>query len=52
MNGGMREKGAFCRFYEEQTRYALRLIADGRADDFLWDGWDEGTETTFDLTAI
>ncbi|MFZ5428000.1 MAG: peptide-modifying radical SAM enzyme CbpB [Thermodesulfobacteriota bacterium] len=52
MNGGMREKGAFCRFYEEQTRYALRLIADGRADDFLWDGWDEETETTFDLTAL
>jgi uncharacterized protein len=52
MNGGMNQKGAFCRFYEEQVRYALRLIADGRADDFLWDGWDDGVETTFDLTSM
>ncbi|MDA8230092.1 MAG: peptide-modifying radical SAM enzyme CbpB [Magnetospirillum sp.] len=44
MNGGMGRKGAFCRFYEEQARYAFRLIADGRHEDFLWDGWDEGTE--------
>ena len=43
MNGGMGQKGAFCRFYEEQVRYALRLIADGRHEDFLWDGWDDGT---------
>jgi uncharacterized protein len=46
MNGGMEQKGAFCEFYKEQTRYALRLIADGRHNDFLWDGWDEGAETT------
>jgi uncharacterized protein len=45
MNGGMDRPGAFCRFYEEQVRYALRLIADGRHEDFLWDGWDEGTAT-------
>lgn len=47
MNGGMDRTGAFCAFYREQVNYALRLIADGKADDFLWDGWDEGTETTF-----
>ncbi len=46
MNGGMQQKGAFCRFYEEQVRYALRLIADGRHEDFLWDGWDSGTEVS------
>ncbi|MDE2227788.1 MAG: peptide-modifying radical SAM enzyme CbpB [Alphaproteobacteria bacterium] len=46
MNGGMTQKGAFCRFYEEQARYALRVIADGRHEDFLWDGWDAGTEAT------
>ena len=46
MNGGMNQKGAFCRFYERQVHYALRLIADGRHDDFLWDGWDEGTVPT------
>lgn len=44
MNGGMEQKGAFCHFYEEQVRYALRLIADGRHEDFLWEGWDNGTE--------
>ena len=47
MNGGMDRIGAFCGFYEEQVRYALRLIADGRANDFLWDGWDTGVETSF-----
>jgi uncharacterized protein len=49
MNGSMERVGAFCGFYEEQVRYALRLIADGKADDFLWDGWSEGVETTFDI---
>jgi hypothetical protein len=29
---------------------ALRLIADGTADDYLWDGWDDGTETLLALT--
>jgi uncharacterized protein len=47
MNGGMDKIGAFCEFYKEQVNYALRLIADGKANDYLWDGWDEGTETTF-----
>lgn len=47
MNGGMEKTGAFCQFYEEQVRYALRLIADGKSDDFLWDGWDQDTETVF-----
>jgi len=46
MNGGMTQKGAFCQFYEEQVRYALRLIADGHHQDYLWDGWDDGTEVT------
>lgn len=47
MNGGMDRAGAFCEFYKEQVRYAFRLIADGIADDYLWDGWDDGTETVF-----
>ena len=47
MNGGMDKIGAFCEFYKEQVNYALRLIADGKADDYLWDGWDDDTETTF-----
>ena len=47
MNGGMQKIGAFCEFYKEQVNYALRLIADGKANDYLWDGWDNDTETTF-----
>ena len=47
MNGGMDRIGAFCDFYKEQVNYALRLIADGKVDDYLWDGWDAGTETVF-----
>lgn len=49
MNGGMEKTGAFCDFYKEQVNYALRLIADGKANDYLWDGWDEETETVFEL---
>lgn len=47
MNGGMGELGAYCDFYLEQARYAFRLIADDRHQDFLWEGWDDGTVTTF-----
>lgn len=49
MHGGMNQPGAFCGLYEEQTRYAFRLIADGRAEDFLWDGWDKDTQTTVNI---
>ena len=47
-NGSMTRTGSFCEFYEEQVRYAFRLIADGRQDDFLWEGWDKGTRFTID----
>ncbi|MBI4788832.1 MAG: peptide-modifying radical SAM enzyme CbpB [Chloroflexi bacterium] len=49
MNGGMDRPGAFCELYEEQVRYAFRLIADGKEDAYLWDHWDSGTSTTIDL---
>ena len=49
INGAMEYTGAFCEFYEEQVRYAFRLIADGREDAYLWDGWDEGVETALDV---
>jgi uncharacterized protein len=45
--GGMDRVGAYCGFYLDQARYAFRLVADGIAEDFLWDGWDEGTESAF-----
>jgi uncharacterized protein len=47
MNGRMDRPGAFCEFYEEQARYAFRLIADGREGAYLWDGWDRGMKRTF-----
>jgi uncharacterized protein len=50
MNGGMNKTGAFCEFYEEQVRYAFRLIADEKANDYLWDGWDQGLRQTFAMS--
>ncbi len=47
MHGAMDRPGAFCEFYEEQVRYAFRVIADEKLNDYLWDGWDRGTEETF-----
>jgi uncharacterized protein len=52
MNGGMDKPGAFCEFYEEQTRYAFRLIADKKADAFLWNGWDKDTKTIYDASML
>ncbi len=50
LNGGMGRTGAFCEFYEEQVRYAFRVIADGRLDAFLWDDWDQGLQETFAMS--
>jgi uncharacterized protein len=50
MNGGMCHTGAFCEFYEEQVRYAFRVIADDRMDAFLWDDWDKGMKDTFAMS--
>lgn len=50
MNGGMEKTGAFCELYEDQVRYAMRLIADGKEEAFLWDGWDSGTTSVFNFS--
>lgn len=52
MNGGMQQPGAFCELYEEQVRYALCLIANGRAEAYLWDGWDRGTAETLNIKIL
>ncbi len=52
MNSSIESRGAFCRLYEEQARYALRLLADGKEDAYLWDGWDKNTVTTFKMTKL
>jgi uncharacterized protein len=50
MNGGMQNVGAFCEFYEEQVRYAFRLIADEKVNDYLWDNWDDDLQQTFAMS--
>ncbi|MCL5985228.1 MAG: peptide-modifying radical SAM enzyme CbpB [Actinobacteria bacterium] len=52
MNGSLSNPGAFCELYEEQVRYAFRLIADGKEEAFLWDDWDLGTTTTFNVSEL
>ncbi len=52
MNGGMDQPGAFCELYEDQVRYALRLIADSRHEAYLWDGWDKDTVTTMEMVSL
>jgi uncharacterized protein len=52
MNGGMNRPGAFCELYEDQVRFAMRLIADDRQDAYLWEGWDKDTTTTLDISNL
>ncbi len=52
LNGGMERTGAFCEFYEEQVRYAFRLIADDKHEAFLWEGWDDDTLKSFTMDAL
>lgn len=47
LNGTLQSQGAFCRFYEEQVRYAFRVIAEQVEDNFLWDDWDKDTKDVF-----
>ncbi len=49
IHGDLAQQGAYCRFYEEQLRFALRLVADGREDAYLPDGWDDATSTVFEI---
>ncbi len=49
VSGTVNAPSPYCEFYEEQVRYAFRVIAKGREDAFLWDGWQEETEESFKL---
>jgi len=42
LTGTFQERPPYCDFYALQARYAFKVIADGRLDTFLWDGWQEG----------
>lgn len=49
-SGTFNAPSPYCEFYEEQVRYAFRVIAKGREAAYLWDSWAEDTEETFHLT--
>ncbi len=44
INGRLEAPAPNCDFYAAQARYAFRVIAQGRLDAFLWDGWKDGLE--------
>ncbi len=46
-SGALNAPSPYCEFYEEQVRYAFRVIAHGQEDAYMWDGWQEETELTF-----
>ena len=44
MTGGLRAPAPYCEFYVNQARFAFQVIARGKLDAFLWEGWREGLE--------
>ena len=44
IHGRLDAPAPYCDFYAAQARYAFRVIAQGRLDAYLWDGWREGLE--------
>ncbi|MGA2403347.1 MAG: peptide-modifying radical SAM enzyme CbpB [Syntrophobacteraceae bacterium] len=47
VSGTLDAPSPYCQFYEEQVRYAFRVIAQGRENAYLWDGWEDETEESF-----
>ncbi|MBF0297371.1 MAG: peptide-modifying radical SAM enzyme CbpB [Oligoflexia bacterium] len=50
VHGSISVPSIYCKFIEEQIRYAFRLIANGEEDAFLWNSWKEETEETLFIT--
>ena len=50
--GALDKPSDYCEFYEEQARYALRVIETGREDAYLWDSWRKDTVETFQMSAL
>ncbi len=44
INGTLNAPAPMCDFYAAQARYAFRVIAQGRLDAYLWDGWKDSLE--------
>lgn len=47
--GALDAPAPYCEFYEEQVRYVFRVIARGREEAYLWDGFHDETEDAFIL---
>ncbi|MEW6171353.1 MAG: peptide-modifying radical SAM enzyme CbpB [Candidatus Omnitrophota bacterium] len=52
MYKSMEQPGAFCELYEEQVRYAFRIIADDKENAYLWDDWDKGISTSLEINSF
>jgi len=50
VSGDLNAPSHYCEFYQEQVRYAFRVLAKEREHAFLWNGWQEETEAAFNLT--
>jgi uncharacterized protein len=44
INGTLDAPAPYCDFYAAQARYAFQVIARGRLDAYLWEGWRDGLE--------
>ncbi len=49
LNGDLNTVAPFCNFYEGLIRYAFKVISLGRENAYLWDGWEEETECTYNF---
>jgi uncharacterized protein len=47
LTGSLLAPAPYCAFYEEQVRYAFRVIARREEQHYLWDGWEEETEEVY-----
>lgn len=46
VRGSTQAEALYCHFYEEQARYALRVLAEGRQDAYMWNGWEGESDLT------
>lgn len=49
LNGDLNTVAPFCNFYEGLIRYAFKVIAEGKENSYMWDGWEEETECTYNF---
>jgi uncharacterized protein len=52
VSGVLNAPSPYCEFYEEQVRYAFRVIARGREAAYLWNAWKDETEITYNWAVL